>query len=343
MTVGPRPSAAPAGEALERSGAPDPEAVDPTAFAGLDAEHGDFDTQLAALDARGASMWDGKALSAARLKTPESSGAQAAGGLALAQQQLDRAESLLANIQTPSSGALAAQLAAGDKTLTARVRQLAQQAFALAHRIDPSDQRDVEGAHRVQAAGPAGASTAMQAGRLAALRRQGSALERREHWNRALRLYRAALRQDPSLAFAQRGAARAAARAHLASGLERLIDHPDLLASPAVRQRAMTLLQSARIQNPSGPELQSQIAGLSRLLPQLDRPVPLNLASDDATRVTIPSIGVFGTFARREIRLMPGAYTIIGTRHGYRDVRREITVTPGDRNMTITVSCSQPI
>ncbi len=152
-----------------------------------------------------------------------------------------------------------------------------------------------------------------------------------------------ALGENPSLSFAQRGVARAAARARLGSELAEMIEHPSRLALPLVRVQAVTLLQNARMQTPSGPVLQSQIEQLTRLLPQFSHAVPLNLVSDDATQVTIPSIGVFGAFARREIRLMPGTYTIIGTREGYRDVRREFTVLPGDRNMTITVSCSEPI
>jgi serine/threonine protein kinase/tetratricopeptide (TPR) repeat protein len=75
----------------------------------------------------------------------------------------------------------------------------------------------------------------------------------------------------------------------------------------------------------------------------LDKPVRLSLVSDNATAVAIPSIGQFGTFAKRDIELKPGRYTIIGTRDGYRDIRRDITVSPGQGNQTINVSCSDPI
>ena len=67
------------------------------------------------------------------------------------------------------------------------------------------------------------------------------------------------------------------------------------------------------------------------------------MISDNATQVAIPSIGVFGTFDRREIRLKPGTYTVVGTRDGYRAVHQEFTVEPGQQSVTITVSCSEPI
>jgi tetratricopeptide (TPR) repeat protein len=186
-------------------------------------------------------------------------------------------------------------------------------------------------------------SAAMEAGRVAALRQQAASLEAQEHWRQAVAVYDAALRVNPSLAFARRGKVRDEARAQLAASLQRIIDHPDQLILPSVRDEAVNLLQEAREQNPSGPVLQSQVERLGALLPQLERPVLLNVISDNATQVAIPSIGVFGSFDRREIRLKPGTYTVIGTRDGYRAVHQEFTVEPGQQSMTITVSCSEPI
>jgi hypothetical protein len=87
--------------------------------------------------------------------------------------------------------------------------------------------------------------------------------------------------------------------------------------------------------------LQSQVERLTRLMPALDRPVQLNMISDNATEVSIPSLGEFGSFGRREIRLQPGTYTVIGTRGGYRPVQLEFTVEPGQQSVTITVTCTQ--
>ena len=107
---------------------------------------------------------------------------------------------------------------------------------------------------------------------------------------------------------------------------------------------ARALLQSANEQSPSGPVLRSQIARLGLLLPaDYDKPVRLSLVSDNATAIAIPSIGQFGTFAKRDIELKPGRYTVIGTREGFREVHRDITIAPGQENQTISVSCSDPI
>ncbi len=56
------------------------------------------------------------------------------------------------------------------------------------------------------------------------------------------------------------------------------------------------------------------------------------------------NVGAFGSFrTRREVDpAKPGRYTVIGSREGYRDVRRDISVSPG-QTQTISVSCYDPI
>jgi hypothetical protein len=140
--------------------------------------------------------------------------------------------------------------------------------------------------------------------------------------------------------------------------MQALIDRPERLSSPSLRDQAKALLDTANQQSPSGPVLRSQIARLGILLVPdydgtvrsgsvrtdlLDKPVRLSLVSDNATAVAIPSIGQFGTFAKRDIQLKPGRYTVIGTRDGFRDVHRDITIAPGQESQTISVSCSDPI
>ena len=415
--------------------APKPQ-VDPADLAQLNTERAAYDKQVAALEARGAASWGGADFAAAQLQAAEANGAAAAGGVKIALQRLDQARQLLSNVASKSPQALAAQLKAGDAARASGHQEQASQAYALARRIDPNNQRAIDGARRAgvmrgvlpllsdarkaesarnysraaqdfsqalaldpgnemarsglaranaafgddsyaRAVGAGFAalgagrlpeaqtdfqqalgfraqgkeateglqrvSAAMQASRIAGLRQQAVNLEAQEHWQQAIRVYDAALREDPALAFAKRGKETDEARAQLSDSLQQIINHPYRLSFPSVRDEAVTLLQQAREQTPTGPVLQSQISQLAQLLPQLDRPVLLNMISDNATQVTIPSIGVFGTFGRREIRLKPGTYTVIGMRDGYRAVHQEFNVEPGQQNVTITVSCSEPL
>ena len=83
--------------------------------------------------------------------------------------------------------------------------------------------------------------------------------------------------------------------------------------------------------------------GRRGLLPGADKPVHLALTSDSLTQVSIPNVGTFGSFARRDIELKPGHYTVIGTRDGYRDVRLDVTIAPGEDSQTVSISCNEPI
>ena len=223
---------------------------------------------------------------------------------------------------------------AGFAALGAGRLDEAHDSFEKARNFKPNGAEAAEGLRRVGAA--------LTARGFATTRQRASGLEAQERWSDAVQEYDNALKTDPSLLFAQQGKARAGARADLSNRLQMLIDSPERLAAPAVREEARTLLDTAHSQSSSGPVLRSQIARLEILLPDFDKPVRLSLVSDNATQVAIPSIGSFGTFARREIDLKPGKYTVIGTRNGFRDVRRDITVAPG-QTTTVSVTCSDPI
>ena len=211
----------------------------------------------------------------------------------------------------------------------------ARVAFEKARSIRPSGAEAATGLSRVGAA--------LSARGFASTRQKGAGLEAEERWSDAVTEYDAALKVDPSLVFAQQGRARALARAELGDSLQALIDRPERLASPAVRSEADTLIKRAAVQDPSGPVLRSQIARLQILLPGFDVPVRLEMLSDNATQVQIQRVGTFGSFAKRQIELKPGKYTLIGTRPGFRDVRRDVTIAPGGDIQTISVSCVEPI
>jgi hypothetical protein len=395
-----------------------------------------FDERLAVLEAKGAGVWGGNDFAVAKTRAAESVGAHDAGSLSLAEKRLTEALRLLAKVESQAPQSLSAQLATGERALSAGQPEVARQAFDAARRIDPANRRATEGLQRVRnlsgvlplladgenaeaakdyaravqdysqalsldpgnakaragldrahaafgqdayaksvgagfaalGAGrleearvsfekarkvnPAGAEAqtglqrvgmALSARGYASTRQRAAGLEAEERWTEALAEYDAALKVDPSLVFAQQGKSRAAARADLSNALQMLIDSPDRLAAQSVRNEAEGLLKRAAGIDPSGPVLRSQIQRLQILLPEFDVPVRLELVSDNATQVQIQRVGTFGTFSKRAIELKPGKYTVVGTRPGFRDVRRDVTIAPGRDVQTISVACVEPI
>ena len=134
-----------------------------------------------------------------------------------------------------------------------------------------------------------------------------------------------------------------APRAELGKRLQALIERPERLAADEVRVEAERLLARARALPNQGPVIRSQVSRLELLLPTFNQPVVLALESDNATEVAIQRVGFFGAFDRREVTLKPGKYTVTGKRSGFRDVRREITVSPGQGGQTIVIRCLEPI
>jgi eukaryotic-like serine/threonine-protein kinase len=356
-------------------------AADADLGAKLAAERAEFDQRFALLEARGAATSAAPALAKARTLAAESVGARDAGSIPLARQRLAEAYSVLDSIARTAPGAAAAAsppvtpaiaapppvapapgsagaavTAGADKTsptgafaadayakaagegfaaLGAGQLEKARRSFEQARTLRPDGPEALDGLRRIEAA--------RTARTLSVRRAEAEDLEDEERWQEALDAYDGVLRQDGSLGWAQEGRARAGARLQLGESLQALIDHPERLSSPRLRDQAAALLQAAEQQQDSGPVLRTQMARLTGLLPALDKPVRLSLVSDNRTEVTIQSVGGFGTFARRDIELKPGRYTVIGTRDGYRDVRREITVSPGEEYLTVNVSCLEPI
>ncbi len=172
---------------------------------------------------------------------------------------------------------------------------------------------------------------------------RGLAFERRELWEQAIAQYEAALEADPTLAFAQAGLERASVRADLDAKLAHLIANPNLLFDDAVLGDAEALLADARAVEEPGPRIEGQIAELGRLITLATTPVRVELRSDERTEVTLYRVGKLGTFAAKEVELRPGTYTALGSRNGYRDVRRTFTVLPGREPPAIDIVCSEPI
>jgi tetratricopeptide (TPR) repeat protein len=168
-------------------------------------------------------------------------------------------------------------------------------------------------------------------------------LEREERWSDAAHEYSAALALDPTLRFAREGKDRAVARAALNDQLEYHITHPERLSEDSVLEEARTALASARGIEPTTEKLQVQADRLQGAIKIATTPIRVLLVSDDLTRVVVYRVGRLGTFERRHLDLRPGTYTVVGTREGFRDVRRQLEVVATGENKPMTVRCEEKI
>jgi hypothetical protein len=178
---------------------------------------------------------------------------------------------------------------------------------------------------------------------IAAHRAAASRSESEERWADAAREYTAVLALDPTIRFAQNGKERCVLRADLDRRLDYHLSHPERLSSDEVLEEAKLLVDRAAAVEPEGARLQDQVARLTALIERVAIPVRVVIQSDDLTEVMVYKVGRLGAFLTHELELRPGSYTVVGSRQGYRDVRRELVVVAGENPEPLVVRCEEKI
>jgi Na+-transporting methylmalonyl-CoA/oxaloacetate decarboxylase gamma subunit len=246
------------------------------------------------------------------------------------------ARTALARLEAQASGdAFAAAISQGLASLARRDPEAARAAFERAGRLRPGSPEVSDGLAQVERAL---ASRSITTHLVAA-----QEAERAERWSQALVGYRKALDVDRNLLAARQGVERAEPRAMLDAELEAVIERPERLFSSEVRGAARATLQRARGVPAPGPVLTRQVETVERLVAAAETPLRVALDSDNVTDVTIHRVGRLGSFERKDVELLPGRYTVVGVRAGFRDVRREITLVPGREAPTVVIRCEEPI
>jgi tetratricopeptide (TPR) repeat protein len=267
----------------------------------------------------------------------DTSGAMAAYRRALAlDPQTRAAREGVARLQSRASGdAFATAMSQGLSALARKDYAAARAAFESAGRIRPGAPEVADGLRQVEQAGRTRDITATLV--------RARAAEREERWSDALAAYREALKADAALVEGQQGADRCEPRAMLDAELQAFIDKPERLFSQEGRSGAKSMLAQAKAVPAPGPRLSGQVQRLGQLLQQAETPIRVALTSDNATDVQIYRVGKLGVFERRDLDLMPGRYTVVGTRSGYRDVRKELSLMPGAAPPALVIRCEEPI
>ncbi len=164
-----------------------------------------------------------------------------------------------------------------------------------------------------------------------------------EQWQSAVTTYEEILRIDASLLSAQNGYAEAQARANLNQQLEQALARADRFNDDAIAVPARQLVAQASAVPAPGPVLTAQISRLKAQLDLAAQRVTVHFESDNQTNVVIYKVGTLGMFSNRTLELRPGPYVVVGTRDGYRDVRRNIRVDPAGNMPPVVIRCEEAI
>jgi tetratricopeptide (TPR) repeat protein len=211
----------------------------------------------------------------------------------------------------------------------------ARKAFTTAAQMQPGSKEAAGALQEVR--------TAETARQLASLDTQGRQDEQQEQWQKAVAAYEQAQKIDNGVLFASEGLKRSRARAQLDQQLRTTIEDPQRLSDAAVGAAAAQLLEQSRQITPRGAVLEQQIKRLDTLLSQASATVAVTLRSDKETEVLVYKVAKLGRFTEHQLSLRPGAYTALGTRNGYRDVRVNFTIAADNTPAPVTIICTEPI
>ena len=164
-----------------------------------------------------------------------------------------------------------------------------------------------------------------------------------EDWDAAAATYQKILDQDANVAAARDGLGNARARIALRNEMQKYIEDPDRLADADEMNAAASLMTRIARIAPQGPKLKASKEALARVLKRAASPVPVRLVSDSATDVAVYKVGRLGKFDSTELELRPGVYTAVGSRPGFKDVRRQFRVSPDAAMDPVVVQCEEPI
>lgn len=223
------------------------------------------------------------------------------------------------------------EMSAGFAALDKGSYDRARKAFNRAKAIDPGSEEVAEALAQLE---NRAASAAIERN-LASARKAEAA----EDWDQALKAFEAALAVDARLSPAIAGKQRAARRRELDAALIGYLARPQRLSDAAVHEQASAVLARAQALGSSDRRLTQQIGQLGRQLELARTPVSVRFVSDQATRVTVYRVGELGTFASHTLDLLPGSYTVVGQRDGYRDVRVEFAVSHAASPQQVDVRC----
>ncbi|MGB0713183.1 MAG: tetratricopeptide repeat protein [Gammaproteobacteria bacterium] len=204
-----------------------------------------------------------------------------------------------------------------------------------AARLKPQDPALLDARRRLTDQGRADALGRLQArGRIAAIK---------EDWPAAARAYEKALGLEPGAGFALTGLAKARDRLKLHEQLDHYLERPERVFGREPLANAERVLLAAGEDVGGEPGLAKKLAALRALTEQAKQPMRVLVRSDGETEVTVYHVARLGRFETHTLELRPGSYTAVGTREGYRDVRRVIKLLPGQPVPPVYLACTETI
>ena len=163
------------------------------------------------------------------------------------------------------------------------------------------------------------------------------------NWQEAIKEFEAVLAIAGSLEFAVKGLDQAKSRLKLQEQLQSFLRDPTLLQSDEGLALASTTLKQAYRVKRNTERMMNHIDSLARLISTARIKIPVSISSDGKTEVTIRKHSVLGKITEAVVYLIPGRYTAVGRRTGFRDVRNEFIILSGKTPPVLKIASKESV
>ncbi|MFK8026478.1 MAG: tetratricopeptide repeat protein [Gammaproteobacteria bacterium] len=211
----------------------------------------------------------------------------------------------------------------------------ARAAFKEARNLNPDSTEADIGLNKVAAA--------MRDAKIANLLFEAEHFVQLQQWAQATVSYEKILKISKKHAAANTGLLDSRAKAKVLNDLKLALNSADQLFKKTVLNNAEQVLSSASGLEMPGSVIEEYRQELEALVRVAVTPITLTLTSDNHTQVVVLKVKRLGMFNKQALQLRPGPYTVVGTRIGYRDVRKTINVTPDSKMTSISIVCDEEI
>lgn len=177
--------------------------------------------------------------------------------------------------------------------------------------------------------------------------------EKNEQWLQAINVYKKILSIDANINSIIVKKQRANVYLKLNTILNNIVEKPERLSDDKVLTNAKNSIQLIKSELKekrqllyplsTTPGLTRKISTAEKIINEASIPIKVTIQSDNLTEISIYKVGSFGKLTEKKLTLRPGHYTIVGSREGYRDVRKKVVITAADQLIILNVKCKETI
>jgi len=172
-----------------------------------------------------------------------------------------------------------------------------------------------------------------------------------EQWKNAIKQYDSVLKINLNHSKSIVRKERAKSYQYLNDLIDSIIKQPERLQNDKIfnkSQKSLNYVKSEISKKSSEekqkiPKLIEKISSAESLIEKASTMVDVIIYSDAETDISIYRVGRFGQFKTKELQLRPGKYTIVGSRLGYKDIRKNKNISASDKVINISIICSEKI